>query len=145
MRCRPSIGHAEERKPHILDFTRVSEIRESLQAAIDRRVIPGAVFWIERDGQTIHGAVGRRAVVPKKEPISEDTIFDLASLTKVVATTPCVMLLVEQGKIKLDAPAGRYIPEFTGEGRERITVRHLLTHTSGLKPSLIGQGIVVRP
>jgi CubicO group peptidase (beta-lactamase class C family) len=75
-------------------------------------------------------------VIPKKEAMTEDTIFDVASLTKVVATTPSVMLLVEQGKIRLDAPAKTYLPEFSGEGRENITVRQLLTHTSGMKPDL---------
>ncbi len=130
------VCRAEQRKPHILDFSRLADIRATLQEEIDRRVIPGAVFWVEREGQTIHGAVGRRAVIPKREAISEDTIFDLASLTKVVATTPCVMLLFEQGKIRLEATIAEYLPEFTGEGRERITVRQLLAHTSGLKPSL---------
>jgi len=125
-----------ENPPHLLDARRVPEIREALQDAINRRVIPGAVFWIEREGATLHGAVGWRAVIPKKEAMTEDTIFDLASLTKVVATTPCIMLLVEQGKIRLDAPVKTYLPEFSGEGRENITVRHLLTHTSGMKPDL---------
>lgn len=127
---------AEERKRHILDFERGKEIRAALQRAIERRVMPGAVFWIEREGQALHGATGRRAVLPKKETISEDTVFDLASLTKVVATAPSVMLLVEREKVKLDAAVTEYLPEFAGEGRERITVRQLLTHTSGLKPSL---------
>jgi CubicO group peptidase (beta-lactamase class C family) len=126
----------ESRKPGVLDFSREQSVRESLRAATDRRVIPGAVFWIEREGQAMHGAIGRRAVLPKKEAMSGDTIFDLASLTKVTATTPAVMLLVEKGAVKLEARVSDYLPEFTGEGRERITVRHLLTHTSGLKPSL---------
>lgn len=127
---------AEERGPHILDFEREKDIREALQQFIDKRVIPGAVYWIEREGQTIHGAMGNRAVLPEKELISEDTIFDLASLTKVVATTPSVMLLEEQGRIRLDAPVKDYIPEFNGDGRERITVRQLMTHISGMKPDL---------
>lgn len=130
------VARAAENPPHLLDARRVPQIREALQDAIDRRVIPGAVFWIEREGAKLHGAIGRRAVIPKKEAMGKDTIFDLASLTKVVATTPCIMLLVEQGKIRLDAPAKTYLPEFTGEGRENITVRHLLTHTSGMKPDL---------
>ena len=74
--------------------------------------------------------------MPEKEVIVSDTIFDLASLTKVVATTPSVMLLVEQGKIRLESPVKEYLPEFTGQGRERITVRQLMTHTSGMKPDL---------
>ena len=129
-------ANADERKPHILDFDREAEMREVLQSFVSKRVIPGAVYWIEREGQTMHGAIGQRAVIPKKEAISEDTIFDLASLTKVVATTPSVMLLIEQGKVKLDALVKEYIPEFTGEGRERITVKQLLTHTSGMIPDL---------
>jgi CubicO group peptidase (beta-lactamase class C family) len=127
---------AEKNPAHLLNAAQVPEIRDALQDAIDRRVIPGAVFWIEREGAKLHGAIGQRAVIPKKEAMTEDTIFDVASLTKVVATTPCIMLLVEQGKIRLDAPAKTYLPEFTGEGRENITVRHLLTHTSGMKPDI---------
>jgi CubicO group peptidase (beta-lactamase class C family) len=127
---------ADERKPHILDFDREPEVRASLQKFIAKRVIPGAVYWIEREGETIHGSLGWRAVIPKKEAIGADTIFDLASLTKVVATTTSVMLLVEQGRVRPEAPVSGYIPEFTGEGREKITVKHLLTHVSGMKPDL---------
>ncbi len=68
--------------------------------------------------------------------MSEDTIFDAASLTKVIATTPSIMLLIEQGRVDLAAPVQRYIAEFTGDGRELITVQHLLTHTSGLPPGI---------
>jgi CubicO group peptidase (beta-lactamase class C family) len=60
------------------------------------------------------------------------TVYDIASLSKVVATTTAVMLLVEDGKLELDAPVSRYLPEFNGDGKGRVTVRHLLTHTSGL-------------
>src|SRR5207249_2505345 len=67
-------------------------------------------------------------------PMTDDTIFDAASLTKVVATTPAIMLLVEEDRVKLDAPVKTYLPEFTGDGRDAITVHHLLTHTSGLRP-----------
>src|SRR6266567_7038713 len=68
--------------------------------------------------------------------MTEDTIFDAASLTKVVACTPAMMLLVERGKLKLDQPVSAYIPEFTGGGKEKVTVRHLMTHTSGLRPDI---------
>ena len=64
--------------------------------------------------------------------MTEDTIFDAASLTKVVATTPAIMLLIERGQVKLDEPVCSYIPEFKGEGRELVTIRELMTHTSGL-------------
>jgi CubicO group peptidase (beta-lactamase class C family) len=73
---------------------------------------------------------------PREELMSEDTIFDAASLTKVIATTTAVMQLIEQGKLELDAPASRWLPEFVGKGKEAITVRHLLTHTSGLRAGL---------
>jgi CubicO group peptidase (beta-lactamase class C family) len=72
--------------------------------------------------------------------MTEDTIFDLASLTKVVATTPAIMILVEQGRIKLDAPVASYIPQFTGGGKEKVTVRQLLTHTSGLRAGIDSHG-----
>ena len=65
-----------------------------------------------------------------------DTIFDLASLTKVIATTTAVMQLVEQGKVRLNDPVAKYLPEFAQNGKEDITVRQLLTHYSGLAPDL---------
>ena len=97
---------------------------------------PGGVLWLERNGTAYHKAFGSRALVPVREVMTEDTIFDAASLTKVLATTPAVMLLVERGLVKLDAPVQTYIPEFTGAGREAVTVRELLTHTSGLPPDI---------
>ena len=65
-----------------------------------------------------------------------DTIFDLASLTKVVATTPAVMMLVEEGKVRLTDPVATFIPEFAKYGKDRVTVRDLLTHMSGLRPDV---------
>ena len=78
----------------------------------------------------------KRALVPAAEAMTLDTIFDLASLTKVVATTPSVMLLVEEGKIRLTDPVATFIPEFAKYGKDRVTVRDLLTHMSGLRPDL---------
>jgi CubicO group peptidase (beta-lactamase class C family) len=83
-----------------------------------------------------HRAHGQRALVPVPEPMTEDTLFDAASLTKVLATATSVMKLVEQGKLGLDEPVAHHLPEFTGGGRESIRLRHLLTHTSGLRPGL---------
>jgi CubicO group peptidase (beta-lactamase class C family) len=108
----------------------------AINAAIANHECPGGVLWVEHAGQAYHKAFGRRALVPAPEPMTEDTIFDAASLTKVVATTPAVMWLVERGRIRLDAPVQAYLPEFTGGGRERVTVRELLTHTSGLPPDI---------
>jgi len=104
--------------------------------AIAGHKCPGGVLWLEHNGVACHKAFGSRALVPAREPMTEDTIFDAASLTKVVATTPAVMLLVQRGKINLDAPVQTYIPEFTGGGKEFVTVRELMTHTSALPPDI---------
>src|SRR5256885_657672 len=82
----------------------------------------------EHNSQRYHKAFGHRALVPKPEPMTEDTVFDAASLTKVIACTPAMMLLIERGKVKLDEPVQHYIPEFTGHEKETITVRQLMTH-----------------
>src|SRR5690349_10387848 len=112
----------------------------TLDAAINQAIaesrLPGAVLWLEHQGITYRKHYGQRALVPEPEPMTDDTIFDAASLTKVLATTPAVMLLWERGKVKLDAAVQVYIPEFKGDGKEEITVRQLLTHTSGLRPDL---------
>jgi CubicO group peptidase (beta-lactamase class C family) len=94
------------------------------------------VLWLEHEGRAYHKAYGSRAVAPEREGMTEDTIFDAASLTKVIATTPAVMLLIERGQVKLDEPVKTYLPEFTGGGKELVTVRELLTHTSGLPPDI---------
>jgi CubicO group peptidase (beta-lactamase class C family) len=108
----------------------------AIESAIAAHKCPGSVLWLEHDGVAYHKAYGNRALVPGIEPMTEDTFFDLASLTKVVATTPAIMLLIQRGQLKLDAPVCTYIPEFTGQGREQVTIRELLTHTSGLPPGL---------
>jgi uncharacterized protein YbbC (DUF1343 family)/CubicO group peptidase (beta-lactamase class C family) len=106
-----------------------------LQAIADKRC-PGGVLWFEHRGTNYHKAYGQRAIVPEPEPMTEDTIYDAASLTKVIACTPAVMLLVELGQIDLDAPVQTYLPEFTGGGKEAVTIRQLMTHTSGLPPDI---------
>src|SRR6185312_3027307 len=98
--------------------------------------IPGAVIIIGHDGKIVHRkAYGARALVPARETATLDTIYDIASLTKVVATTPAIMKLYERGKIKLDDPVTAYLPEFQG-GKSNITIRNLMTHYSGLRPDL---------
>jgi uncharacterized protein YbbC (DUF1343 family)/CubicO group peptidase (beta-lactamase class C family) len=111
---------------------KLAEIDEAIQHAIRNQACPGGVLWLEHRGHSYHKAYGNRSLVPDTEPMSEDTIFDLASLTKVIACTPAVMLLIERGQIKLDATVQSYLPEFNGDGKEAVTVRHLLTHVSGL-------------
>jgi uncharacterized protein YbbC (DUF1343 family)/CubicO group peptidase (beta-lactamase class C family) len=115
---------------------RLAEIDSAIQEAIADKKCPGGVLWLEREGRVYHRAYGQRALVPAEEAATEDTIYDAASLTKVVATTPAVMLLVERGKVQLDATVHAYLPEFAGEGKESITIRQLLTHTSGLRPDV---------
>jgi uncharacterized protein YbbC (DUF1343 family)/CubicO group peptidase (beta-lactamase class C family) len=113
----------------------------SVDAVIEQAIhdgnIPGAVLLVGHNGQVIYRkAYGNRALEPRREPMTLETIFDLASLTKVVATTTAVMKLVEQGKIRLNDPVAKYLPEFGQNGKEDITVRQLLTHYSGLGPDL---------
>jgi len=115
---------------------KLAEMDTAISSAIASNQIPGGVLWVEHNGVAYHKAFGSRAIVPAREPMTEDTIFDAASLTKVVAATPAVMILVERGKISLDAPVKTYIPEFTGAGRDEITVRQLMTHVSGLPPDI---------
>ena len=112
---------------------KLAEMDEAINRAIADKQCPGGVLWLEHRGATYHKAYGNRALVPAMEPMTEDTIFDVASLTKVLACTPAVMLLVERGQVSLDEKVQPYIPEFTGDGKEAITVRQLLTHTSGLR------------
>ena len=110
----------------------LAELDAAITNAIAEKRCPGAVLWLERQGQVYHKAYGRRTYAPGSEPITLDTVFDVASLTKVLATTPAVMLLLERGRVRLDAPLRLYIEEFQGPGTEAVTLRHLLTHTSGL-------------
>jgi uncharacterized protein YbbC (DUF1343 family) len=120
---------------------KLAEMDAAIQTAIGEKRLPGGVLWLEREGSAYRKVYGNRAVDPAREPMSEDTIFDAASLTKVVATTPSIMLLVERGRIQVDAPVKTYIPEFAGEGRDNVTIRHLMTHTSGIRPGLAGTGV----
>jgi len=107
-----------------------------IEQAIAEDQIPGAVLLVGRPGRILHfKAYGRRALEPEPEAMTPDTIFDAASLTKVVATTPAVMRLFEQGKLRLNDRVTQYLPEFQG-GSSDITLRHLLTHFSGLRPDL---------
>jgi CubicO group peptidase (beta-lactamase class C family) len=94
------------------------------------------VFWLERGADRYYKAYGKRAVIPADEVMTEDTIFDAASLTKVIACTPAVLLLVERGQIGLDDAVAKHLPEFAAHGKEGITIRQLLTHTSGLRPDI---------
>ena len=105
--------------------------------AIAQHQVPGAVVLVGHHGRVIYRkAFGWRSLEPRRERMTVDTIFDLASLTKVIATTTCVMQLMEEGKIRLNDPVIRYMPEFAANGKQDVTVRQLLVHYSGLAPDL---------
>jgi len=114
---------------------RLAQMDAVIVAAIADKKLPGAVVLVGRKGRVVwRKAYGDRAVEPAREPMTPDTIFDLASLTKIVATTTSIMILVERGKLRLNDPVSVYIPELKGEGRDRITIEQLLTHVSGYAP-----------
>src|SRR5207248_2637125 len=93
----------------------------------------GCGVAVLHEGKVVYRqAFGRRTVEPAAEPMTVDTIFDLASLTKPVATSTCLMKLIEDGKLKLGDRVAAYWPEFAANGKDAVTVEHLLTHTSGL-------------
>ncbi len=107
-----------------------------LEQAVREDQVPGAVLVVGHRGAILHRkAYGFRALVPRREAMTIDTIFDAASLTKVIATTPAVMRLFERGKLRLNDRVIQYLPEFQG-GKSDITVRDLLTHFSGFPPDL---------
>jgi len=115
----------------------IAAIPEAVEGAIRSGETPGAVVLVVQDGEIVlRRAFGHRRLGPHPAPMTPDTVFDLASLTKVVATATAVMQLVESGRLGLDDPVARYWREFAGGGKERITVRQLLTHYSGLRPGL---------
>jgi uncharacterized protein YbbC (DUF1343 family)/CubicO group peptidase (beta-lactamase class C family) len=117
---------------------KLSDVDAVINQAIAKNELPGAVLLVGHQGRIVYRkAYGDRALVPHRERMTTGTIFDLASLTKVFATAPSVMLLFQQGKIRLDDPVARYLPQFGANGKDQITVRMLLTHFSGLRPDPI--------
>jgi len=113
--------------------TRLAHLDEIIEVEIAKKQLPGAVVIVGRKGKVVwRRAYGNRALEPAPEPMTVDTIFDLASLTKVVATATSMMILVERGLVRLGDPVSRYIPEFGESGKKNITVEQLLTHRSGL-------------
>jgi CubicO group peptidase (beta-lactamase class C family) len=112
------------------------KLDDAIEQAIRENRIPGAVLIVGHNGEIVHRkAYGRRAVTPAAEAMTLDTIFDCASLTKVIATTASLMKLFEDGKLRLDDRVTEYLPEFQG-GKSEITVRNLMTHFSGMRPDL---------
>jgi serine-type D-Ala-D-Ala carboxypeptidase len=108
-------------------------IDEAVKAAIERGELPGAVVLVlERDKVVFRKVYGQRARQPEPTLMTEDTVFDMASLTKPIATATAIMLLLEDGKLKLHDPVAKVLPTFARKETEAITLEHLLLHTSGL-------------
>ena len=123
-------AHAE------LDSSQFTRINAAVNAAIAGRQTPGAVFHLERGGAVYQRAYGRFSYEAGAPDVTPDTVFDAASLSKVLATAPSILLLVQSGKLDLEDKLARYFPECAGAGKEAITIRQLLTHTSGLAAGL---------
>ena len=118
------------------DSLRLARVRDYLRAEVDSGAFPGAVLAVGRHGRlALLEPVGSYGVRDHR-PVEAGTIYDLASLTKVVALTTACMQLVDEGKLAIDAPVQRYVPEFIGPMKDRVTIRHLLTHSAGLAADL---------
>ena len=136
--------------PAQLKVEKLREIDQRIEEAVEDGQIPGAVLWLESNGQSYHAAYGNRVKFPHQEKMTRDTIFDLASLTKVLATAPAILHLSEKGELSIDDPVSKFLPEFleggvhpksthsklTAEERGKIAIVDLLTHQSGLPPSI---------
>jgi len=118
-----------------MDGRRLARIDDVVAKGIADGQMPGCVVLIARRGKIVFlKAYGNRQVEPEKAPMTIDTVFDLASITKAVVTATSVMVLRQQGKIQFHDPVSKYLPEFRGSGKEEITVYELLTHQGGLTP-----------
>ncbi len=117
---------------------KLGKVERALDKAIESAEIPGAVVLarMPREGEVLEfaWAQGLAVMRPERLPMTRETIFDLASLTKNIATTTAVMWLVDDGLVALDDPVAKYLPTFGERGKEGVTLRHLLSHSAGLKP-----------
>ncbi|MGB2717316.1 MAG: exo-beta-N-acetylmuramidase NamZ domain-containing protein [Vicinamibacterales bacterium] len=122
---------------NVIDAAKLNGIDALIREDIEQKKLPGAVVIVGRGDRTLYQrAIGQRALAPAPEPMTLDTIFDLASLTKVVVTTTSMTMLIEQGKVRLNDRVSTFIPGFERYGKDNITIRHLLTHMSGLRPDV---------
>ena len=131
----PSLGRAQAATISVADAAPAAlsdRVTFVLNRALTDSAFPGAIAIVgNKQGILVERAVGRLDWADSTAP-DVHTLWDMASLTKVVALTSVLMKLVEDGRLKLDAPVQRYVPEFTGKWKQRVTVRHLLTHSGGL-------------
>src|SRR5687767_10875978 len=117
-----------------MNAAKLNQIEQLVNADIAGKKLPGAVVIVGHKGKIVYRkAFGNRSLVPTVEKMTVDTIFDVASLTKPVATATSIMVLVEQGKLRLNDTVGRFIPEIDDEQAKRVTIQQLLTHTSDRK------------
>ena len=124
-------ARANDARP--VDMDHLKQVDELIAASIEKKEIPGAVLLVGRGDDVVYRkAYGHRAIEPAIEPMTEDTIFDLASLSKPVGTATSIMILADRGKIDVDAPAAKYVPAFASNGKENVTVAQLLLHRGGL-------------
>jgi len=118
-----------------MNAAKLDQIEALVNADIADKKLPGAVVIVGRKGKIVYRkAFGNRSLVPTVEKMTVDTIFDVASLTKPVATATSIMILIEQGKLRLNDTIGKFIPDIDDEQAKRVTIQQLLTHTSGYRP-----------
>jgi SSS family transporter len=139
----PHSSRQTQSSPAASDFTPISTL---INEAVAAHKLPGAVVVVGHDGKVVfHEAYGNRKIAGEPgitnsdiaaEPMTEDTIFDMASLTKCLATATAMMQLYEEGKFQFDDPVAKYLPEFGVNGKDKVTIRELLTHYSGLAPDV---------
>jgi CubicO group peptidase (beta-lactamase class C family) len=123
----------------------LSALDDAARDAFNAGEVPGAVILVGQGDRVLYRkAFGMRSLVPHPDPLTLDTVYDVASLTKVLATLPAVLALVDDGKVSLDAPLGRYLHEFGGPAFREVTVRRVLTHSAGFpdlpSPTAIPRG-----
>lgn len=136
-----SAAEPATRLPHLapgeagLSAEKLQRIDAIVQEGLDQKKMPGCVVLVgKKDKILLLKAYGNKRLKPTPEPMTTDTVFDLASLTKPIATATSIMILVDQQKLKLDESVAAHLPAFAAEGKEQVTVRQLLIHTSGLIP-----------
>lgn len=125
---------AQAQKASRFDFSTINRI---MAHALDAHLVPGAVVVVGHNGAIVfHKAYGDRSIEPMRVPMTEGTEFDMASMTKVLATSTAAMELYQQGRFRLNDPVAKYLPEFGVNGKQDITIRQLMTHYSGLPPDV---------
>src|SRR3954470_9292546 len=117
--------------------SRFAPVDAIMKAAVEEKAPPGAVVIVGHNGKIVYRkAFGYRSLEPTHEPMTLDSVFDMASLTKCLATATSITRMLELGQIRLNEPVAKYLPEFAQSGKQDVAVRQLVTHYSGLAPDL---------